>query len=53
MWVYKEPHPLVTETDRDEVGEAIKRLTATDLLLAEASPGVLYLEGNSERFCAK
>jgi hypothetical protein len=45
---YREPHPLVTDTDRDEVREAIKRLTATDLLLAEASPGILYLEGNSD-----
>jgi predicted ATPase len=42
------PHPLLSETDRDEVREAVKRLTATDLLLAETSPGVLYLEGNSD-----
>lgn len=45
---YQKPHPLRTETERDEVREAVKRLTATDLLLAETSPGILYLEGNSD-----
>lgn len=45
---YEKPHLLVTDVQRAEVREALKRLTATDLLLAETSPGVLYLEGETD-----
>ena len=45
---YGEPHILVSETDREQVREAIRRLTALDLLFAERSPGVLYVEGETE-----
>jgi hypothetical protein len=45
---YKKPHRLMTEADRSQVREALRWLTATDLLLAERSPGVLYLEGESD-----
>ena len=45
---YKKPHQLITEADRSQVREALKWLTATDLLLGEQSPGVLYLEGESD-----
>lgn len=39
------PHVLVEDTERDQVREALRRLTTIDLLLAEQSGGVLYLEG--------
>ena len=45
---FKEPHCLVSDTDRDQVREALKRLTATDVLLAERSQGVLYVEGQTD-----
>lgn len=45
---FREPHRLVERAQRDEVREAIKRLTATDMLRAELSPGVLYVEGESD-----
>ena len=45
---YARPHKLVSDTERDQVREALKRISATDILLAEASPGVLYLEGETD-----
>lgn len=45
---YKEPHLLISDVDRDQVREALKRLTATDILLAERSEGVLYLEDKTD-----
>lgn len=45
---YHRPHRLVSDTQRDEVREALRRLTATDILLAEQSPGVLYVEGETD-----
>lgn len=45
---YREPHPLVSDTERDQVREALKRITAMDILLAEPSPGVLYVEGETD-----
>ncbi len=45
---YSKPHHLLLETDRDQVREALKRLVAMDLLLAEGSDGVLYTEGESD-----
>lgn len=45
---YSEPHPLVSESDRDQVREALKRVTALELLLAENAKGILYLEGTTD-----
>ena len=45
---YKQPHPLASNTDRDQVREALKRVSSLDLLLAENAQGILYLEGNSD-----
>ncbi len=45
---YGDPHPLLNDTERDQVREALKRLTAVDLLLADHASGVLYLEGQSD-----
>jgi predicted ATPase len=45
---YREPHLLIHDTERDQVREAIKRLPAVDLMLADQSPAVLYLEGESD-----
>lgn len=45
---YHRPHTLVSNTDRDQVREALKRLTGTDILLAEPSPGILYVESEDD-----
>lgn len=45
---YREPHALTSDSDRDQVREALKRVTSLDLLLAENSRGILYLEGNTD-----
>jgi hypothetical protein len=42
------PHPLVREDQRDQVREAMSRLTTLDLLLAEQGRAVLYCEGQSD-----
>ncbi len=45
---YKHPHLLLSVTDKDQVREALKRLTALDILLAEQSSGILYVEGETD-----
>jgi predicted ATPase len=45
---YRKPHLLLSDTDRDQIREALKRLTALDILLAEQSPGILYVEGETD-----
>jgi len=45
---FDHPHRLVADTDRDQVREALKRLTSLDILLAEQSPGILYVEGEAD-----
>ena len=45
---YKNPHQLASHSDRDQVREALKRVTSLELLLSETSGGVLYLEGNTD-----
>lgn len=45
---YREPHPLASEHDRNQVREALKRVTSLELLLAENSQGILYLEGTTD-----
>ncbi|MBI4189508.1 MAG: AAA family ATPase [Betaproteobacteria bacterium] len=42
------PHQLVADVERDQVREALKRLTAMDLLLVDQARGVLYLEGETD-----
>ncbi len=45
---FDHPHKLVDEAQRDQVREALKRLTSLDLLLAEQAPGILYVEGETD-----
>jgi hypothetical protein len=45
---YRVPHPLASDSDRDQVREALKRVTSLELLLAENSQGILYLEGTTD-----
>src|SRR4029077_651407 len=45
---FRRPHLLLSDTDRDQVREALKRLTALDILLAEQSTGILYVEGETD-----
>ncbi len=42
------PRKLAGETERDQVREALKRVTTTDLLLGQDVGGVLYLEGETD-----
>jgi len=45
---YREPHPLASDSDRDQVREALKRVTSLELLSAENAKGILYLEGTTD-----
>lgn len=45
---YQRPHRLAADTERDQVREALRRLTSMDLLLVEQAPGVLYVEGETD-----
>ncbi len=45
---FDKPHRIVSDVDRQQVREALKRLPAGDLLLAERSNGVLYVEGQTD-----
>jgi len=45
---YREPHPLASEADRDQVREALKRVSSLELLQAEEASGILYVEGNTD-----
>ena len=42
------PRALTSETERDQVREALKRVTTTDLLLGRDAGGVLYVEGETD-----
>lgn len=46
--MYGKPHCLLHDTERQQVAEALKRLTAIDVLLSEQSPGILYVEGETD-----
>ena len=48
MSFYREPHILGSESEADQVREALKQLTSMDLLQADRWPNVLYLEGKSD-----
>ncbi len=45
---YARPHRLRFDTERDQVREAIKTLSALDILQAEAETDILYLEDESD-----
>jgi predicted ATPase len=45
---YRKPHVLVADVEREQVREALKRLTSLDLLLADSAQGFLYLEGETD-----
>jgi predicted ATPase len=45
---FDKPHRLVEDHERDQVRQALKLLTATELLLAERGNGVLYVEGDTD-----
>lgn len=44
----RHPHLLVDDVERDQVREALKRLSALDILLAEDVKGVLYVESEND-----
>ncbi len=46
--LYGKPHCLVHDIQRSQVAEALKRLTALDMLLSESSRGLLYVEGETD-----
>lgn len=48
MSFYGTPHILKSDTEQDQVREALKRVSSLDILLSEQSPGVLYVEGESD-----
>jgi len=45
---YNKPHLLIQDVERDQVREALKRLSAMDILLAEDTKGVLYVESETD-----
>jgi predicted ATPase len=45
---YGAPHRLAIDTERDQVREALKRLSAMEILLAEKASGVLYAEDQTD-----
>jgi len=45
---FQKPHRLMTDIEREQVREALKRLSSLDLLMAEQAPGVLYVEGPTD-----
>jgi len=42
------PHVLVSDIERDQVREALKRITALDILLADQADGILYVEDETD-----
>jgi len=48
MSFYRRPHVLTQKIEREQVREALKRLSALDLLQADAGSGFLYTEGASD-----
>lgn len=45
---FRRPHNLLEHVERDQVREALKRLTSLDVLLADQVPGILYVEGETD-----
>jgi len=53
MSFYGEPHLLERDVDREHVREALKRVSALDLLLLEEHRGVLYTESRNDLDCLR
>lgn len=45
---YGRPHRLAIETHRDQIREALKRLTSLDIMTAENKRNILYVEDESD-----
>jgi energy-coupling factor transporter ATP-binding protein EcfA2 len=45
---YGRPHRLAIQTDRDQVREALKRLSSLDILAAENGQNILYVEDETD-----
>jgi predicted ATPase len=45
---YSRPHALQADVERQQVQEALRRLSSLDLLLADTASGFLYVEGESD-----
>jgi len=45
---HRRPHRLVIDLERDQIREALKRLTSLDILQAEQAKGVLFLESETD-----
>jgi len=45
---FRGPHRLVADVEREQVTQALRRLSAMDMLRAEASGGILYVEGEDD-----
>jgi predicted ATPase len=45
---FGEPHLLKCDIERDQVREALKRLSTVDILSADSQPGILYMEDESD-----
>lgn len=45
---YREPHPLASKVDRNQLREALKRVNSRELLLLENAKGILYVEGSTD-----
>jgi predicted ATPase len=45
---YRQPHALQADVERQQVQEALKRLSSLDLLLADSASGFLYVESETD-----
>lgn len=45
---YRRPHALQADVERQQVQEALRRLSSLDLLLADGAGGFLYVEGETD-----
>jgi len=48
MSFFRKPHRLNINDERDQIREALKRLTASDILMADTYSGILYLESDTD-----
>jgi len=46
--LYGRPHRLLVDVEREQIREALKRLSALDIVLVEQENGVLYTEGGTD-----
>jgi hypothetical protein len=45
---FQKPHPLLSEVNRDQVREALRRLTSLDISMADQVRSILYVEGEND-----